>query len=276
MGEHVTVRERNSAKVARMEAAVAELKPVLAAYAREHGGRFVLFGSAARREMHPDSDVDILVDFPDGARMQAMSFAEDACWERGLTPDILGFGRPAGRLRKHIEEEGLVLPGDEERWSNPMSNEDRWGDILDAAKSAASHFDAAERVFHRGGLEGAGDAGYERRMAFYHAMQSGHTALESALKRVLAALGERPPAGSEWHKALIREAARPLGPGGPVLSPELVAAADETRKFRHFASHSYDEPFDPEEARPAVEAARLLAARLEAEMQDVVNRLGSG
>ena len=146
MGEHVTVRERNSAKVARMEAAVAELKPVLAAYAREHGGRFVLFGSAARREMHPDSDVDILVDFPDGARMQAMSFAEDACWERGLTPDILGFG----------------------------------------------------------------------------------------------------------------------------------AAADETRKFRHFASHSYDEPFDPEEARPAVEAARLLAARLEAEMQDVVNRLGSG
>jgi hypothetical protein len=68
-------------------------------------------------------------------------------------------------------------------------------------------------------------------MAFYHAMQSGHTALESALKRVLAVLGERPPAGSEWHKELIQQAARPRA--GACAHPELVAAADETRSFRH-------------------------------------------
>jgi hypothetical protein len=37
-------------------------------YAREHGGRFYPVRLAARREMHPDSDVDILVDFPLGSQ----------------------------------------------------------------------------------------------------------------------------------------------------------------------------------------------------------------
>ena len=275
MSVQPALQEREAASVERMQAAVAELKPALAAYAREHGGRFILFGSAARREMHPDSDVDILVDFPLGSKTHAISFAEDACWERGLKPDILGFGWPAGRLLQHIEEEGLIFPGDEERWSNPMSNEDRWGDILEAARSAGYHFRAAERVFHRGGLEGAGDEGYERRMAFYHAMQTGHTALESALKRVLAVLGARPPAGSEWHQELIQQAARPQRRRGPVLSPELVAAADETRSFRHFASHAYDQPFDRDTARPALEAAQLIADRLEGELQDFKDRISS-
>ena len=267
------LQESKAASAERMQAAVAELKPALAAYARDHGGRYVLFGSAARREMRDDSDVDILIDFPDGAHMDAISFAEDACFRLGLKPDILGFGWPAGRLLARVNDEGLVLPGDENRWSRPMSEEHRWGDILDAARSAATHFRAAERMFLQGGLEETGDIGYDRRMAFYHAMQSAHTALESALKRMLMAVGRTPPSGPEWHKNLIGETARLLASGGPVLSKELVRAADETRRFRHFASHAYDEPFKADEARPAVEAARIVADRIESELAAFAERL---
>jgi len=258
------LKERRADTVARMQAAVAQLKPALAAYGREHGGRFILFGSAARREMRPGSDVDILVDFPAGPHTEAARFAEDACWRLGLTPDLLAFGWPAGRIRARIEEEGLVLPGDENRWSPPMSNADRWGDILDPAKSAAFHFRAAEDIFAEGGLEANDQSGYRDRMAFYHSMQSAHTSLESALKRALVAMGQRLPTGGEWHKQLLRMPTQPLGQGGePILDDELAAAVTETLGFRHFASHAYDASFEPDKARPAVEAGRIIAERIE-------------
>lgn len=265
MGEYVTLRRRKEARLDRMEAAVAALKPALAAYAREHGGRFILFGSAARREMRPDSDVDIYVDFPTGPHRDAIGFAEDTCWRLGLKPDILGFTLPTGRLGARLKAEGLVLPGDEERWSSPMSNEDRWGDVLDAARSAAFHFRAAEEIFAEGGLEARGPEAYRARMAFYHAMQSGHTALESALKRALVAVGEHLPTGAEWHKELLTRATQPLGPRGhPILGADLAAAVGETLGFRHFASHAYDAPFLDYKARPAVEAGRCIADQIEA------------
>lgn len=274
MGEYATLRERNGTSLARMEAAVAELKPALAAYAREHGGRFILFGSAARREMRPDSDVDIVVDFPAGPHMHAIGFAEEACWRLGLKPDILGFASPTGRLRARLKAEGLVLPGDEERWSSPMSNEDRWGDILDAARSAAFHFRAAERILLRGGLEDSGEVAYEHRMAFYHAMQSAHTALESALKRALVAVGKRLPTGAEWHKELLKRATRPLGPRGyPILDTDLAAAVGATLGFRHFASHAYDAPFLDHKARPAVEAGRRIADQIETALAAFAQRM---
>lgn len=265
MAAATTLRDRKSAEVARMEAAVAELKPVLAAYAREHGGRFILFGSAARREMRPGSDVDIYVDFPGRAESEAARFAEDLSWRFGVRPDILSFGPPAGRLRERVEREGLVLPGDENRWSGPMTDDERWGDILDAAGSAAAHFRAAAEIFSEGGFEETGTGGYRTRMAFYHAMQSAQTALESALKRSVVALGHEPPSGAHWHKALLDMAAKQIAPGGRrLLAPELAEAAKETLGFRHFASHAYDRPFIPDKARPAVEAGRLIADRIEA------------
>jgi predicted nucleotidyltransferase len=275
MATATTLRDRTSAEVARMQAAVAELKPMLAAYAREHGGRFVLFGSAARREMRPDSDVDIYVDFPGRAESEAARFAEELSWRFGVRPDILAFGSPAGRLRERVEKEGLVLPGDEDKWSGPMTDDERWGDILDAARSAAVHFRAAERIFLEGGLNASGDAGYDRRMAFYHSMQSAQTALESALKRTVVALGHEPPTGAHWHKALLDMAAKQIAPGGrSLLTPELTEAAKKTLGFRHFASHAYDAPFDPDMARPAVEAGRLIADRIEAALaafrQDII------
>jgi predicted nucleotidyltransferase len=87
----VTLKERKAKEAERRRLAVAELREALAAYARAHGGRFLLFGSAARGEMRYNSDVDILVDFPGKALNEAWNFAERACWDRKLDPDITSF-----------------------------------------------------------------------------------------------------------------------------------------------------------------------------------------
>ena len=72
----VTLTERKVAEAVRRQQAVAALVPVLADYARAHGGRFLLFGSAARGTMKYHSDVDILLDFSEDALGEAWNFAE--------------------------------------------------------------------------------------------------------------------------------------------------------------------------------------------------------
>src|ERR1700759_5606677 len=79
----VTLPERKAAEAARRAAAVEALVPVLAAYAKAHGGRFLLFGSAARGAMKFDSDVDLLMDFRVEMLSEAWKFAEAACWDLG-------------------------------------------------------------------------------------------------------------------------------------------------------------------------------------------------
>jgi predicted nucleotidyltransferase len=109
MGEYITLGERKAAKVAAIKAAVQELEPVLAHYAREHGGRFVLFGSAARGDVRHNSDVDILVDFPLETELEAWLFAESQCFQRDLLPDIHIRAWSTDRFVKRVEDEGRVL-----------------------------------------------------------------------------------------------------------------------------------------------------------------------
>jgi len=85
----VTLAERKAAEATRRSRAVAELRRALDAYARAHGGRYLLFGSAARGQMRHDSDVDILVEFPPDQQAAAWNFAERACWDRRLAPDVM-------------------------------------------------------------------------------------------------------------------------------------------------------------------------------------------
>ena len=87
----VTLTERKVAEAVRRQQAVAALVPVLADYARAHGGRFLLFGPAARGTMKYHSDVDILLDFSEDALDEAWNFAETACWDRGLEPDLMPY-----------------------------------------------------------------------------------------------------------------------------------------------------------------------------------------
>jgi predicted nucleotidyltransferase len=105
----VTLTERKTTEAVRRAAAVETLVPVLAAYARTHGGRFLLFGSAARGQMKFTSDVDLLLDFPDAAFGAAWDFAEAACWDRGLEPDLLPYGGCKPAFLDHIAPDLRVL-----------------------------------------------------------------------------------------------------------------------------------------------------------------------
>lgn len=109
MSTYRALQEDKSTRVAGMERAVAELKPRLAAYAREHGGRYILFGSAARREMRHYSDVDILVDFPIQAELAAWLFAEGECFTRNLRPDAQIRAWRSDSFVARAEQEGEVL-----------------------------------------------------------------------------------------------------------------------------------------------------------------------
>ena len=104
-----TLTERKAAKVAAMAAAVEQLGAELAAYGREHGGRFVLFGSAARGELRDDSDVDILADFPGEAGQPAWDYAEERGYALGLKPDVHLKAWVGRSLRDRIATEGRVL-----------------------------------------------------------------------------------------------------------------------------------------------------------------------
>lgn len=105
-----TLSERKCAKVAAMADAVEVLARDLAEYAREHGGRFTIFGSAARGQLRYHSDVDILVDFPSRIRDDAWALAESRAFALGLVPDILHAGFAGANLRVRIAAEGRRLP----------------------------------------------------------------------------------------------------------------------------------------------------------------------
>ena len=105
----VTLTERKEREAARRQQTVAALVPVLAEYARARGGRFLLFGSAARGQMKYHSDVDLLMDFPAETLTEAWEFAEEACWDRGLEPDLLPYGGCKPNFLDHIAAGTKVL-----------------------------------------------------------------------------------------------------------------------------------------------------------------------
>jgi predicted nucleotidyltransferase len=105
----VTLTERKATEAARRVSAVEALVPVLTEYARAHGGRFLLFGSAARGQMKFHSDVDILMDFPPEALNSAWQFAETACWDRDLEPDLIPYRWCKPTFLDHVARDARVL-----------------------------------------------------------------------------------------------------------------------------------------------------------------------
>ena len=83
-----TLAQRKAGRVDRLYEAVATLRDRLERYAHTHGGRFLLYGSAARGEMRYDSDIDLLLDFPEDRLSEAWRYAEDLCRDLGLQPDL--------------------------------------------------------------------------------------------------------------------------------------------------------------------------------------------
>jgi hypothetical protein len=105
----VTLPARKAAEANRRRLAVETLRDVLADYARTNGGRFLLFGSAARGQMRYDSDVDILVDFPPDMLDAAWVFAEQACWDLRLEPDITPYAWCRGGFLDRIAPDLQVI-----------------------------------------------------------------------------------------------------------------------------------------------------------------------
>ena len=150
-----------------------------------------------------------------------------------------------------------------------MSDE-RWAEVDQDIASAVRHFSAAVRLKAEEPVSDDTWEGYKARMSLMHAMQAGHTSLESALLRIFDMRGEQRPSGESWHADLIRRAARALDTRPAVLPSDLAKAADRTRRFRHVAVRTYDQ-FEPEEAATAIDAASLLAAAL----QEAIRRFRS-
>jgi len=140
----------------------------------------------------------------------------------------------------------------------------RWFEVDSDIEAALRHFRQAVALYQEGGFDAPGLAGYRATMAIMHALQSAHTSLESALVRILEMLGEERPVGENWHADLIKRVAAVLPGTRPAILPaRLAKAADETRRFRHRATHNYDD-FEVEEAMPTIEAAMIIANETEA------------
>lgn len=105
----VTLAERHRRKLDGMRAALRTLDSALADYARQHGGRFIRFGSSASGALRPSSDVDIIADF-ERDEGKACRTAEYLCIDLGLMPDC----RPAKWLTPTFVERaasnGILLP----------------------------------------------------------------------------------------------------------------------------------------------------------------------
>jgi hypothetical protein len=139
----------------------------------------------------------------------------------------------------------------------------RWLDIQEAAATAKSHLGQAVDLYRAGGFSGNTLDAYRARMAFMHAVQSGHTSLEGVLLRILDVLGEARPTGEHWHQDLIKRACRSIEGANarpPILSRELCEAIDETRRFRNLAIRGYDS-FDVAKAQQTVAAVQIVVAR---------------
>src|SRR5208282_1507507 len=83
-----SIESRKGAEAARRGGIADILADRLSLFARDRGGRFILYGSLARGEARYDSDVDLLIDFPRECEAAAWRIAEDLCSELGVDLDI--------------------------------------------------------------------------------------------------------------------------------------------------------------------------------------------
>ena len=106
----LTLKERHALNMERMGRAILAIDAALTAYAREHGGRFIRYGSTANGRMARHSDVDIIADFlPHDGAVDAASFAETLCHEHGMIPDVRPATYVSDAFKAAAERDGVVL-----------------------------------------------------------------------------------------------------------------------------------------------------------------------
>jgi len=144
-------------------------------------------------------------------------------------------------------------------------SDSRWSDVEADVEQALMHFGMAIEIFEAGGFDDAGVEGYKATAAFKQGMDAGYTAVERAIEGILNILGEEPPAGRDFHKALLDRVTRPLtgDHARPAIFDEgLKHELLEALRMRHRVRHSSYDEFIPRKAEPSVDAARTIIARL--------------
>lgn len=106
----VTIAERKQREADRRRQAAEEIARRLSEYATREGGRFLLYGSAARGTMTFTSDIDLLIDFPDGRLDDAWRFAEQVVAEFGLSLDAMPLAWCKPAFRERVLAEARSLP----------------------------------------------------------------------------------------------------------------------------------------------------------------------
>ncbi len=106
----VTIAERKAQAIEHLKAAFASVIATLRSHAVEQGGRYVVFGSSARGDIRPDSDFDVMVDFPTPLERAARDLAETVCRAHGLVPDVHLKSEVSDSLMRRIVRDGLTLP----------------------------------------------------------------------------------------------------------------------------------------------------------------------
>lgn len=82
------------------------------------------------------------------------------------------------------------------------------------------------------------------------------------------------PAGSQWHRDLLTQMAEPMPSRDPVFTPETVGLLAKYLGFRHFYRHSYSFFLDWDEMEKLVLPLSPVWARVKAELQLFLRKLG--
>ena len=91
---------------------IAKHRDAILALAAKHGATDVrVFGSVARGDETPESDIDVIVRFPDGATLAGLcGLADDLEQLLGCKVDLMTDHRWIGpRLRRNIEEDAIAV-----------------------------------------------------------------------------------------------------------------------------------------------------------------------
>lgn len=106
-------------------------------------------------------------------------------------------------------------------------------DLAEDRRAMATHASEIERLLPR-----SGDSGEAAQLAV--ALHHYYTAFEGALQRLLLHFDGELPAGPDWHRGLLREAARSIEEVRPsLISPIVAQEYAELLRFRHFFRHAY-------------------------------------
>ena len=140
--------------------------------------------------------------------------------------------------------------------------DERWIEVEADFQSAVRYFEKARKLYALGTSARDDEQEDTYALAFMHAMQAGHTSLESGLVRIMKMVDEVPPEGDGWHADLAKRMSEPIEGKRPAFfAPDLARAADLPRRFRHVAARTYDD-FNWEDARRPVEAAQVVVSSL--------------